>query len=143
MAEFCYHCVRDLDVPALDNDLSYPMPEWMFWRWALCEGCGDHRFDRFGRRICGWVVDPAPVSGPCPSCAASGPGLAEHYPSYIEDRDAEGNRTFTTPGDVCMGCSDPEEGRWVSVNLCPVAWRFFLEDEARRRMYTWSAVEPF
>lgn len=45
----------------------------------------------------------------------------EHYPVQIGTRDAEGYRTFGTPGDVCSACSDPEAGRWVPVSQCPTA----------------------
>jgi hypothetical protein len=52
-----------------------------------------------------------------------------HVPVQIGTRDEEGHRTFDVPGDVCEGCSDPDAGRWVPVNQCPIAWpRFKAEN---------------
>lgn len=45
----------------------------------------------------------------------------EHVPTQIGTHDAEGHRTHTIPGDVCLGCSDPASGRWVPISQCPKA----------------------
>jgi hypothetical protein len=59
-----------------------------------------------------------------------------HVPWQVGTRDAEGWRTFQTPGDVCLGCSDPEAGRWVPVIDCDVALALFTADE--RQFDAWS-----
>lgn len=33
--------------------------------------------------------------------------------------------TFQTPGDVCLGCSDPDAGRWVAASECETALAIF------------------
>lgn len=45
----------------------------------------------------------------------------KHEAIQIGDRDAEGYRTFATPGDVCSECSSPDTGLWVPVSFCPAA----------------------
>lgn len=56
--------------------------------------------------------------------------LNRHVPYQIGTRDAEGWRTFQTPGDVCLGCSDPDSGRWVAVSECSVALAIYEEQRA-------------
>lgn len=53
----------------------------------------------------------------------------QHIPHQIGARDREGWRTFQTPGDVCLGCSDPEAGRWVAVSECGPALAIFALNE--------------
>lgn len=60
--------------------------------------------------------------------------MTEHVPGTIGDRDREGWRTFQTPGDVCLGCSDPAAGRWVPVTQCETALAIYelQQDEFER-----------
>jgi hypothetical protein len=58
-----------------------------------------------------------------------------HLPMQIGTRDAEGYRTFSTPGDVCSTCSDEQAGRWVPVTDCPVA--LAMHDE----LWAWIAYD--
>lgn len=52
MADFCRACAAELfDVTDGDNDLIDPQNRPGWW-WLLCEGCGLHRFDTLGRRLC-------------------------------------------------------------------------------------------
>jgi hypothetical protein len=53
-----------------------------------------------------------------------------HVPGCVGDRDRDGWRTFETPGDVCLGCSDVEAGHWVPVSDCPTALAIFEFREA-------------
>jgi hypothetical protein len=41
-----------------------------------------------------------------------------HTSTFIGTHDDEGQRTFAPPGEVCVECSDPAEGRWVPVSFC-------------------------
>lgn len=52
-------------------------------------------------------------------------GDAQHVPGQIGTHDSEGWRTFQTPGDVCLGCSDAEQGYWVPVTECGTALTIF------------------
>lgn len=54
--------------------------------------------------------------------------INRHVPYQIGTHDTEGWRTFQTPGDVCLGCSDPNSGRWVAVSECSTAWRLFTTE---------------
>lgn len=75
MADFCGACARD-GMPG--NDLLGWLDGSTGYRWALCEGCGFHRFDDAGERAC--------VSGGCP-------GLGESCPQCLATdapEDAEG-----------------------------------------------------
>lgn len=47
--------------------------------------------------------------------------MIDHLPVQIGTHNEDGSRTFSPPGEVCLGCSDPDAGRWVPVNQCPVA----------------------
>lgn len=47
--------------------------------------------------------------------------MAEHVPAQVGAYDRDGRRTFQTPGDVCLGCSDPDQGLWVPVSACAEA----------------------
>jgi hypothetical protein len=67
--------------------------------------------------------------------------VTSHIPGQVGTHDAEGWRTHTTPGDVCLGCSDADAGRWVPVSECPTALATYelersewwhLEEEALR-----------
>lgn len=51
--------------------------------------------------------------------------LNRHVPYQIGTHNREGWRTFQTPGDVCLGCSDPDAGRWVAVSECGTALAIF------------------
>lgn len=53
---------------------------------------------------------------------------AEHRPGQIGTHDREGWRTHSIPGDVCLGCSDVETGRWVPVNQCPAALALYEQE---------------
>lgn len=55
--------------------------------------------------------------------------MTEHIPVQIGRYDADGYRSFQTPGDVCIGCSDPDTGVWVPVSECELAWTRFMELE--------------
>lgn len=59
----------------------------------------------------------------------------KHEWVQIGDRDAEGYRTFTTPGDVCAGCSDPERGVWVPVSSCPAALDDYYSNSVHDREF--------
>lgn len=63
--------------------------------------------------------------------------LKKHEPMQIGTRDAEGNRTFAPPGDVCAACSDPETGLWVPVSQCPPALTVW-EIEADRYIHPFA-----
>lgn len=54
----------------------------------------------------------------------------EHVPGQIGTHDAEGWRTFQIPGDVCLGCSDPNSGHWVPVSQCEIALATLDADQA-------------
>lgn len=55
-----------------------------------------------------------------------------HTWTQIGTVDAEGFRTHTIPGDVCVECSNFSEGRYVPVSQCPsalTAWELEHNDE--------------
>lgn len=58
------------------------------------------------------------------------PDDVEHVPGQVGTHDAEGFRTHMIPGDVCLGCSDLDAGRWVAVSECPTALRVYERREA-------------
>lgn len=41
-----------------------------------------------------------------------------HNSTFIGTHDEDGERTFLTPGEVCVECSDADTGRWVPVSFC-------------------------
>jgi len=68
------------------------------------------------------VRHPIKVAAELPTEPAMPPtGVADHRPHQIGTHDAEGFRTHSIPGDVCLGCSDPGAGRWVPISQCPRA----------------------
>lgn len=64
--------------------------------------------------------------------------LNRHVPYQIGTHDSEGYRTFQTPGDVCLGCSDLDSGRWVAVSECDVASAVY---ESQRTEYLAAETE--
>lgn len=69
--------------------------------------------------------------------------VSTHVWRRIGTHDAEGWRTFQRPGDVCLGCSDPEAGHWVPISECrpamldyqrtyPLRWVRRNEDKPHR-----------
>ena len=51
MADFCAPCAAEIfDLTDGTNDLADPARTG--WWWLLCEGCGFHRFDGRGHRLC-------------------------------------------------------------------------------------------
>jgi hypothetical protein len=57
--------------------------------------------------------------------------VKRHRWGQIGTRDAEGYRTFCTPGDVCEACSNWETGLMVPVSQCPLA----LDDYYRENSF--------
>lgn len=57
----------------------------------------------------------------------------DHVPGQIGTHDAEGWRTFQTPGDVCLGCSDADAGHWVPVTECGISLAIFELQQAEMR----------
>lgn len=55
--------------------------------------------------------------------------MAAHTPEVIDFERAHSGLRGTTPGEVCLACSDPEAGRWVPASFCPQA-RAVMEAEA-------------
>lgn len=54
-----------------------------------------------------------------------------HIPYDVTPKyDSEGWRTHMPPGHVCLGCSDPWEGRWVPIGQCPEALVMLETEEA-------------
>ena len=72
MADFCYGCTLELtgqDEYAERNDMRR-----MGGAWALCEGCGAHRFTDDGKTLCGTrpPEDEATME-PCALCLEAQP----------------------------------------------------------------------
>lgn len=99
-------------------------------------GWNDNRGDEYARHwgaVAGFLRHQLPEDHPL--AHSKQPSVEEprkHVPSQIGTHDAEGFRTHMTPGDVCLGCSDPASGRWVPVSQCPQAMAALdTEDQAR------------
>lgn len=65
--------------------------------------------------------------------------MTRHEPGQIGTHDAEGWRTHTTPGDVCLTCSNAETGLWVPVSACPDALATLDAQEQEQRDLGWWA----
>lgn len=63
--------------------------------------------------------------------------MSAHTWMEIGTLDNEGMRTHAIPGDVCVGCSDADVGRWVPVSQCPRALMQWEADHAE--IATWEA----
>jgi len=55
----------------------------------------------------------------------------DHTPGQIGQYDKDGYRTFTMPGDICLGCSDSETGVWVSVLDCAAALAIYDQERVQ------------
>lgn len=44
-----------------------------------------------------------------------------HEPAVIDFERARTGLGGSTPGEVCLACSDPARGRWVPASFCPQA----------------------
>lgn len=69
--------------------------------------------------------------------------INRHVPYQIGTHDREGWRTFQTPGDVCLGCSDPDSGRWVAVSECDTALALFEAEERHFREWNEAQVAAY
>lgn len=66
--------------------------------------------------------------------------MKTHSWMQIGTIDSEGMRSHTTPGDVCVDCSDASVGRWVPVTQCSSALTTWEKDHMKeqRRLAYWS-----